>query len=489
MAHAFFNVSLVRKALFFASLFFVVTPHHAFGETVLLEEALADLVKPSVVRIAEHVTGTAKIPAVKVDIKQRLVAVIPNRFTEVTVDEYLSGSGFIIHPDGYIATNAHVVSLETIKTSLASESALSAIYENALSLSEAEMQAFLNDEGSQKFSKEIIRYIIEHGEFALTQEVVVLRPLATESKMADLMASGFPASIIAVNQHFLDDERDVALLQIAERGLPALALGRADDVSVGKNVFIFGFPSTAEINQRNPSEATFTRGIISAIRGSLDGQLEIFQTDAKVSQGSSGGPLFNEHGEVLGLITFQTDELSRTAGDNFAFALPIGIVERQALEARILPEEGVYGQSFRSGLNAFLEKRCDSALSFFQETTKTNPLFLSEDYVKPYQEKCLLWQTEGRSRDSYWAEFRDGVNTMSNPLLYIFGGVILSFGILGAMMFWLLRQLRREENEIDLLEYRLRADEQELLRHERAAVEKDTPRRDRPVSSSPQKKV
>jgi hypothetical protein len=58
------------------------------------------------------------------------------------------------------------------------------------------------------------------------------------------------------------------------------------------------------------------------------------------------------------------------------------------------------------------------------------------------------------------------VSTLSNPLLYIIGGVIFSFGILGATMLWLLRQLRREEREISVLEARLRTDERELRRHE-----------------------
>lgn len=467
-------MNVFRASLFFGrsvSLLFVmavgiVVPLSVSAQIELSEEALADLVKPSVVRIAEHVTGTAKVPAVKVDIRQRLVAVIPERFTEVSIDEYLTGSGFVIHPDGYIATNAHVVSLETIKTGLASESALSAIFENALLLTDQEMQEFLDDESSENFSQKIIRYIIDNSTFDLEHEIAVLRPDATQAPIGELIASGFKAEIVSANENFITDERDVALLKIEETNLPALSLGNGRDFSVGKKVFIFGFPATAEINEKNPGEATFTRGIISAIRQSSDGQLQIFQTDAKVSQGSSGGPLFDEYGQVIGLVTFQTDELSRVAGDNFAFALPVGIVEKQALEARIFPEEGAFGLAFKKGFAAFLEKHCDVALASFDEAKQTHSAFLSQSRVAAYETQCHEWQRSGQARDTYWDEVRDGVSTLSSPLLYIIGGTVFSFGILGAMMFWLLRQLRREEREINNLERRLKADERELRRHE-----------------------
>lgn len=460
------RISILSLVLIFGG-FFVVHPVHAV--TVFSEEALVDLVKPSVVRITEHVTGTAKIPTVKVDIKKRLVAVVPDRFTEVPIDEYLSGTGFIVHPDGYIATNAHVVSLETIKTTLASESALSAVFENALLLSEKEMDDFLSEEGNgQEFSRDIIRYIIEQSTFDLKHEIAVLRPGVSGAAIGELLAGGFPAELVAVNERFLDDERDVALIKIQEEQLPSLSLGNADDLGVGKKVFILGFPSTAEINENSPSEATFTQGVVSAIKQTEDGQLRIFQTDAKVSQGSSGGPLFNDRGEVLGMVTFQTDELSRAAGDNFAFALPVDVVKKQALEARILPEEGIYGQAFRAGFAAYSERHCDTALSWFVDTKKTNIVFLTDRIVQPYIETCRAWQDNGQARDTYWDEFRDGVGTLSDPFLYVIGGSIFSFGVLGAMIFWLFRQLRREGREIVFLQHRLQRDEAELKRHELA---------------------
>ena len=352
-------------------------------------------------------------------------------------------------------------------------------------LSDVEMQEFLDDTDGENFSKKIIRTIIDNGTFDLRHEVAVLRPGAAAASMGELIRSGFPAEIISLNERFFDDERDVAIIKIGESGLPALSLGSENNFPIGKKVFIFGFPATAEINEKNPSEATFTRGIVSAIKQSSDGQLRIFQTDAKVSQGSSGGPLFDEFGQVIGMVTFQTDELSRSSGDNFAFALPIDVVTDQAREARIQLEEGAYGQSFRRGFAAFLEKHCDTALSAFGESARTHSAFSVDRFLEPYRLKCHGWQEGGQSRDTYWDEWRSGVNTLGSPVLYIVGGGILSFGFLGLMMLWLFRQLHREEREIFALERRLQADEQELRRYGREV----TPLPTRVRGAPPRKKV
>lgn len=453
---------IVMRMTVFAYVFFVL-PLRVSAQGVLPQEALVDLVKPSVVRIAEHVTGTAKIPEIKVDIRKRLMAVVPDTFTEVPVDEYLSGSGFIIHPDGYIATNAHVVSQETVKRSLASESALSALFENALFLSDVEMEAFLESDDGESFSKKILQYVIDQSVFDLTNEVAVLRPDSGKTKMADLIATGFPAEIIFVNNAFAEDERDVAIIKIQETNLPAMYLGASNELVVGKKSFIFGFPATAEVNENNPAEATFTQGVVSAIKQSSDRSFSIFQTDAKVSEGSSGGPLFNEYGEAVGIITFQTGGLDRVSGDNFAFALPIEIVKEAALEARVLPTEGEYRKAFIEGFMAFSEKHCDKALtSFGNAKNATNPIFGVGKYLEPYEKKCEMLKQTGASLDTGFDELRGTVRSLSSPFVYLLGGGLLLFGVFGAAFFWLLRQVRREEHEIEVLNHRLEVDEMRI---------------------------
>lgn len=453
-------IRAVRYGVLFVSLALIAPSPVRAQESALPEEALVDLVKPSVVRIAEHVKGTAKIPAVKVDIRRRLVAVVPDQFIEVPIDEYLSGSGFVIHPDGYIATNAHVVSQETVKQSLASESALSALFDDALYLSDEEFHMFLDSDDGEKFGRQVVQYVIDQSAFDLTSEVVVLRPGSKETRIADLMAEGYPAEIVSVNERFIDDERDAAIVKIAETGLPALRLGQPDTLAVGKKAYIFGYPAAAEANRNDPAEATFTGGLVSAIKQSSDRSFRIFQTDAKVSEGSSGGPLLNGAGEAVGIITFQTSALDQVSGDNFAFALPIDIVRDAADSMRIAPEEGAYGKGFREGFARFSMKHCDEAeASFSLALAGTAEGFGAAERIAPYIERCAAFRQSGQSVDSRWDELRVAAGSPSNLFLYLFGGVLFLSGMFGAAIFWLLRQVRREDREIEALEDRLQADE------------------------------
>lgn len=442
-------------------LFFVLgEPSGAVAQTVFSQEALANLIKPSVVRVAEHVEGTAKIPEIKVDIRKRLVAVVPNKYNEVPVDEYLIGSGFIIHPDGYIATNAHVVSEATVKQRLASESALSALYANALFLSDAEMQGFLETETDNSFSKTVLDYVIKQSVFQLRSDVVVLRPDSEKRTLPELLSEGFPATVISGGDDFLKDGKDVALLKIEETRLPALSLGNSEGIVVGTKVFVFGFPATAELRQSSSGEATFTGGLVSAIKQSTNKNSKLFQTDAKVSEGSSGGPLFNEYGEVVGLVTFQTDELDRSSGDNFAFALPVEIVKAAAFASKISPAEGKYGEYFKKGFSDFSLKRCDRAEENFRSAlVESNKIFTGEKYLAPYFKQCGELRKTGLALDTRLDEWKGSARALGNPFFYLGGVALLLFGILGGAFYWILRQVRREEREIEALETRLSADE------------------------------
>jgi S1-C subfamily serine protease len=88
-------------------------------------------------------------------------------------------------------------------------------------------------------------------------------------------------------------DHDVAALQVAGGSLPALTTETIEEPKVGDRVVAIGAPLGLE--------NTVTEGIVSALRNS--GTMHIIQTTASISPGSSGGPLLNEYGKVIGLTT------------------------------------------------------------------------------------------------------------------------------------------------------------------------------------------
>jgi len=107
----------------------------------------------------------------------------------------------------------------------------------------------------------------------------------------------------------IDKRKDIALIKIKGFGLPYLKLGRSQDVEVGETVYSLSNPLGVFQN-------TLSQGIVSGIR-SGDGY-KYFQISAPISHGSSGGPIFNSKGEVIGIATATLEE-----GQNLNFAVPI----------------------------------------------------------------------------------------------------------------------------------------------------------------------
>lgn len=106
-----------------------------------------------------------------------------------------------------------------------------------------------------------------------------------------------------------DAARDLAIIEIdAERKLPKLDLGDSNDVSTGDRVIAIG-------NPLGVLDYTISDGLISA-RRQFPGK-EVLQISAPISLGSSGGPLFNNYGEVIGVATFIAQE-----GQNLNFGMP-----------------------------------------------------------------------------------------------------------------------------------------------------------------------
>ncbi len=174
----------------------------------------------------------------------------------------------------------------------------------------------------------------QRGTFVLTNNHVIAqaRPEQITLSLAD-------GRIYRPGRVWADPESDIALLRLDVEGVPTASLGDSDSARVGQWVLAIGSPFG--LNQ------TVTHGIISAReRGqvSLGATIRIkdfLQTDAAINPGSSGGPLVNLDGEVVGINTAIASHHGNSSG--VAFSIPINLVKRVV---RQLLENGAVARGY-----------------------------------------------------------------------------------------------------------------------------------------------
>jgi hypothetical protein len=115
-----------------------------------------------------------------------------------------------------------------------------------------------------------------------------------------------------------DKARDVAVVKAHGKDFRTLSLGNSDRLEVGEEVVAIGNPLSLE--------STVSNGIISGIRTVEKQGGKFLQVTTPISPGSSGGPLFNMAGEVVGITT-----LYLKGGENLNFAIPINDVKHLLL--------------------------------------------------------------------------------------------------------------------------------------------------------------
>ena len=130
------------------------------------------------------------------------------------------------------------------------------------------------------------------------------------SSISVVLANGDRFDDISVIDY--DQAKDIVLLRIKGFDLPVAQLGNSNTVEVGDDVVVMGSP--------RGFEQSVTRGIVSAIRDSGDGY-KLFQTDAAISPGSSGGGMFDAHGKLVGITVSYVEN-----AQNINFVVPINYV-------------------------------------------------------------------------------------------------------------------------------------------------------------------
>lgn len=168
----------------------------------------------------------------------------------------------------------------------------------------------------------LVRFDGRDETFVLTNHHVIAG--ASPDRIVITLANG---RVLQGERVWSDPESDVAVVALPDVGsLPTASLGTSSDLKVGRWVLAIGSPFG--LNQ------TVTHGIISAVGrgevhlGSTIRIKDFIQTDAAINPGSSGGPLVNLDGEVIGINTAIASPSGSNSG--IAFSIPIDLVRRVA---------------------------------------------------------------------------------------------------------------------------------------------------------------
>ena len=119
-----------------------------------------------------------------------------------------------------------------------------------------------------------------------------------------------------------DEDYDIAVIKVEAADLPTVTLGDSSNLNVGDRVLAIGNPL---------GELTFSMsgGMVSCVNRAInvDGTpFNMIQTDASINPGNSGGPLFNQYGEVVGIVSAKYSSYSSESVEGLGFAIPINDV-------------------------------------------------------------------------------------------------------------------------------------------------------------------
>jgi S1-C subfamily serine protease len=291
------------------------------------------------------------------------------------------GTGFIVTPDGYLVTNAHVVYQD--EDELRASFAETSLSQKAIAFADefeamfSEMGVSMSEEEYNTFAGQIFAIYAQHmqvSKLSTTYQCFI----GNVTPGSDVSAKGITLDLRKVGEPI--PGKDVAVLKMEGSNFPTVALGDDSGLMTGDQVYAMGYPAVATLSDalnvaQAIQEPTMTQGIISA-RKEMSGGWNILQTDAAIHGGNSGGPLFNENGEVVGINTFgmiDPDSGGMVAGMNFA--VPISVARQYLSELNVTPAESDFTRDFKAAYAAYNAGDYRGAVDLLTAINNVNPGF------------------------------------------------------------------------------------------------------------------
>lgn len=170
--------------------------------------------------------------------------------------------------------------------------------------------------------------------------------------------------------------RDLALLRVEAADMPTLPLGDSASLKIGDRLSVIGFPGVVMSHELLSASAkvhaSVTHGAVSGFKQDRANQ-PIIQTDATAETGTSGGPVVDAAGRVVGVMTAVTPGEGGTV-QGFNFVIPVAAVKEFLSGTTVaLDEPSRFNISWNAGLSAFFAERYSRAAPALVEANRLVP--------------------------------------------------------------------------------------------------------------------
>lgn len=337
-------------------------------------------------------TGTMFSAEEKLDIVVKALYNNPFRFFSATTQYFRqkhrilsSGTGFFITGDGYLVTNAHIIDRDsafirrrfTLSTfQEVTDANIRALQSSwAMTLND-EQRNLLNNAYSVIYSQ-VSSMIL----FDLQREIYV--QFRMDDKGDQLITKRMPAKVVIKGAPM--PGKDVAVLKVdSVQEMPTLPFSDDPIARIGEEVLVYGYPEPVTTNtflaRETNIEPTLTKGIVSAIKKSIGGW-PVVQMDAVITHGSSGSPVCNNRGEVIGLATFGSlEQKTGVLAPGFNFAIPVSIIRDFLDSVKVNNKMSQASLAFNKALSFFYAGYYTKALKRFAGVKMINEEYPQLEY-------------------------------------------------------------------------------------------------------------
>ncbi len=275
-------------------------------------------------------------------------------------------TGFVVNPDGWVATAGHCVDptsgKEAVRRAAAAWALESGYYTDAFGLTVDDVmktyRVDILDDGGQVARNKVDRQV----------------SVSWGASVSGVDVQKKHAARVVDYQSF--DEGDGALLKVDATDLNAIGLADTDGVEINSGVVAVGYPAIIHAFTDPDLTPTFDAGAVSSIKTVADGLLSVFQLSAELSGGMSGGPTVDEAGNVIGVNS------ARLVGEPFNYAVPAERIEELLAGAGVENTVSPVTLTYREGIRAYFEGDRATAVASLTEVLDEQPANgLAEKYL------------------------------------------------------------------------------------------------------------